>query len=67
VIKLAYGASKIPITDIRVKAGSNQLPITQAPVLRATHIPEDEIIYYQMAAETGESTANVTFRYYLDD
>ena len=67
VIKLAYGASKIPITDVRVKAGSDWLPITQAPALRATHIPEDETIYYQMAAETGESTANVSFRYYLDD
>ena len=67
MVKLAYGDAKTEICNFRIKAGTNYLPITQAPRIQGAHVPAGETVYYQMAAETGESTANVAFRYYLDD
>jgi len=67
MVELAYGAAKTEICNFRIKAGTNNLPVTQVPRIQGVHIPSGETVYYRMAAETGESTANVAFRYYLDD
>ena len=66
IVKLSYGASKVAICEFRMEAGSTLQPVTQVPRIRGAHIPKGETVYYQMSAETGSATMNVSFRYFVE-
>lgn len=68
IIELAYGAAKTVITRFRFVSDTNQKPVIGQARVRSCHIPAGETIYYRAMCETAAAkTANVAFRYFLED